>query len=94
MPKLLTTKQAMEYFNIKDSRTIAKFRREGLPYIEIGKKDYRYKLEDLEKFTEYKKEQAQEKIIQQNSVPRKHRCKTINIDFEKIRINRELNRVV
>lgn len=44
MPKLLTTKQAMEYFNIKDSRTIAKFRREGLPYIEIGKKDYRYKL--------------------------------------------------
>ncbi len=94
MLNLLTTKQVMEYFNVKDSRTIAKFRREGLPYIEIGPKDYRYKFEDLEKFTEYKKEQAQEKGIQENPILRKHKSKSINVDFEKIRINRVLNRVV
>ena len=46
------------------------------------------------KFAEHLKELAQEKIIQQNPIPRKHKSKSIHVDFEKIRINRELNRVV
>lgn len=90
----LTTKQVMEYFQVKDSRTIAKFRKMGLKFIEIGAKDYRYKLEDVEEFAEHLKELAQEKIIQTNPIPIKHKCKTIHVDFEKMRINRELNRVV
>ena len=58
----LTTKQVMQYFNVKDSRTIAKFRKQGLKFIEIGSKDYRYKKEDVEEFAEHKIELAQEKI--------------------------------
>lgn len=94
MSNLLTTKQAMEYFQVKDYKTITKFIKQGLKVIPIGSRDYRFKQEDLEEFAEHLKELAQEKIIQQNLIPRKHKCKTTNIDFEKIRINRELNRVV
>lgn len=32
---LLTTKQAMEYFQVKDSRTIKKFIKQGLKHIPI-----------------------------------------------------------
>lgn len=94
MPNLLTTKQVMEYFQVKDYKTISKFIRMGLKVIPIGSKDYRFKQEDLEEFAEHLKDLAQEKIIQQNPIPRKHKCKTANIDFEKIRVNRVLNRVV
>lgn len=90
----LTTKQVMEYFNVKDSRTITKFRRQGLKYIEIGSKDYRYDPKDIEEFEEHLKELAQEKVIQKNPIPKKHRSKSINVDFEKIRINKVLNRVI
>lgn len=94
MQNLLTTKQVMEYFQVKDYKTISKFIRQGLKVIPIGSKDYRFKQEDVEEFAEHLKELAQEKLIKNNPIPRKHRCKTVNIDFEKIRINRELNRVV
>lgn len=94
MSNLLTTKQVMGYFQVKDRRTIMKFIRQGLKVIPIGSKDYRFKQEDVEEFAEHLKELAQEKIIQQNPIPRKHKSKPIHVDFEKIRINRELNRVV
>lgn len=94
MKNLLTTKEVMEYFQVKDYKTISKFIRQGLKVIPIGSKDYRFKQEDVEEFAEHLKELAQEKLIKNNPIPRKHRCKTVNIDFEKIRINRELNRVV
>lgn len=94
MEKLLTTKQVKQYFNVKDSRTISKFIQQGLKVIPIGSRDYRFKQEDVEEFAEHLKELAQEKITQQNPIRRKSKCKTANIDFEKIRINRELNRVV
>lgn len=94
MSNLLTTKEAMEYFNVRDSRTITKFIRQGLKVIPIGPKDYRFEQKDLEEFKEHLKELAQEKIIKQNPIPRKHKCKTANVDFEKIRVNRVLNRVV
>ena len=91
---LLTTKQAMEYFQVKDSRTIKKFIKQGLKYIPIGSKDYRFDKKDLEEFTEHLKELAQQDLIQIYPVKRKAKCKTVNIDFEKRRINLELNKVV
>jgi hypothetical protein len=90
----LTLQQVKDRFQVKDTRTITvKFAKMGLKSIKIGNK-YRFDLKDIEEFEEKLKEEQQEKIIQQNSIPRKHKCKAINIDFEKIRINRELNRVV
>lgn len=94
MQTLLTTQQVMEYFQVKDSRTITKFIKQGLKFIPIGNRDYRYKKEDVEEFAEHLKELAQEKIIQQNPIQRKTKCKSANVDFEKIRINKVLNRVV
>lgn len=91
---LLTTKQAMEYFQVKDSRTIKKFIKQGLKYIPIGTKDYRFERKDLEEFKEHLKELAQYEVIQKNPIRRKAKCKTINIDYEKRRINLELNKVV
>ena len=94
MPSLLTTKEVMEYFNVKDGRTISKFIKQGLKVIPIGQKDYRFKQEDVEEFAEHLKELAQEKIIQANPIRRKTTCKTLNVDYEKRRINLELNKVV
>ncbi|MCI9247463.1 MAG: helix-turn-helix domain-containing protein [Clostridia bacterium] len=91
---LLTTKQAMEYFQVKDSRTIKKFIKQGLKCIPIGSKDYRFDKRDLEEFIEHLKELAQQEMIQIYPVKRKAKCKTVNIDYEKLRINRELNKVV
>lgn len=94
MEKLLTMKDAKEYFQVKDTRTISKFIKQGLKVIPIGTKDYRFKQQDLEEFAEHLKELAQEEIIQRNPIRRKRKCKTLNIDFEKRRINLELNKVV
>lgn len=94
MERLLTTEQVMQYFNVKNSRTIAKFRNQGLKFIPIGSKDYRYKQQDIEEFAEHLKDLAQEKIIQTNPIRRKARSRTLNIDYEKRRINLELNKVV
>ena len=94
MSELLTTKQVMDYFNVKDSRTIAKFRKMGLKVIPIGQKDFRYKQEDVEEFAEHLKELAQEKIYQHYPIKKKAKTRTLNIDYEKMKINKELNRVV
>ena len=94
MTKLLTTKQVMGYFNVKDRRTITKFIKQGLKVIPIGQRDYRFDQKDVEEFAEHLKELAQEKIIQSNPIRKRYPHKTTHIDFEKMRINRELNRVV
>lgn len=94
MTNLWTTKQVMEYFNVKDSRTITKFIKQGLKVVPIGQRDYRFDPKDVEEFAEHLKELAQEKIIQNNPIRKKYPHKTMHIDFEKIRINKELNRVV
>lgn len=50
MEKLLTTKQVAEIFNV-DTRTVTNnFIRNGLKFIQIGSRDYRYELKDVEKF--------------------------------------------
>lgn len=92
--RLLTTAEVKEYFKIRDSRTINKFIKQGLKVIPIGTKDFRFAKKDVEEFTEHLKELAQEDIIQKYPIKRKAKCKTMHVDFEKIRINRELNKVV
>lgn len=93
MQNLLTTKQVADYFNVKPVTVTQKFIKQGLKVIPIGQKDYRFDVKDVEEFAEHLKELAQEKITKDNPV-KKYRYNTQKIDFEKIRINRELNRVI
>lgn len=94
MQNLLTTKQVADYFGVSVQTITQKFIKQGLKVIPIGSKDYRFAPKDVEEFAEHLKELAQEKIIQSNPVKRKYPSRAIHVDFEKIRINRELNRVV
>jgi len=94
MTNLLTTKQVADYFGVSVQTITQKFIKQGLKVIPIGQRDYRFDTKDVEEFAGHLKELAQEKIIQSNPIRRKYPCKTMHIDFEKIRINRELNRVV
>lgn len=95
MPEnLLTMEEAKQFFRVKDTRTIKKFMLQGLKYIPIGSKDYRFERKDLEEFKDHLKELAQQDLIQVYSTKRKTKCRTFNVDYEKLRINRELNRVV
>ncbi len=90
----LTMEQVKERFQIKDTRTITvKFAKMGLKFIKIGNK-YRFDLKDIEDFEENLKEQQQEKFIQIYPIKKKRKSKTLDVDFEKIRINRVLNKVV
>lgn len=91
---LLTMEEAKQFFRVKDTRTIKKFIRQGLKYIPIGSKDYRFERKDLEEFKEHLKELAQQDLVQIYPVKRKSKCRTFNVDYEKLRINRELNKVV
>ena len=90
----LTLEQVKERFQVKDNRTIVvKFARQGLRFIKIGTQ-YRFDLKDIEEFEERLKNEEQEKLIQIYPIKKKKKSKTLNVDFEKMRINRELNRVV
>ncbi len=93
---LLTTEEVKEYFQIKDTRTIKKFIKQGLKYIPIGSRDYRFEKKDVEEFAEHLKQLAQQEMVQRYPIKAKRssRCKKMNIDYEKLRINRELNKVV
>lgn len=91
---LLTMEQVKQYFQVKDSRTIKKFIKQGLKFVPIGNRDYRFDPKDVEKFSEHLKELAQQEIVQIYPVKRKTKNKTINIDLEKLRINREFNKVI
>ncbi|MGN1269388.1 MAG: hypothetical protein ACI4UU_00740 [Clostridia bacterium] len=92
--RLLTMEETKQYFQVKDTRTIKKFIKQGLKYIPIGNKDYRFEKEDLEEFKEHLKELAQQEIMQIYPIKRKTKCKTLDIDFQKKKINLELNKVV
>ena len=90
----LTLEQVKERFQVKDNRTIVvKFARQGLRFIKIGTQ-YRFDLKDIQEFEERLKNEEQEKLIQIYPIKKKRKSKTLNVDFDKIRINRELNRVV
>lgn len=89
----LTLEQLKQRFQVKDNRTIIKFIRHGLKCIKIGTQ-YRFNLKDIEDFEQKLKDEQQEKIIEVYPIKKKTKTKTLNIDYEKMRINRELNRVV
>ena len=90
----LTMEQVKDRFQIKDTRTITvKFAKMGLKFIKIGNK-YRLDLKDIEQFEEKLKEEQQEKLIEICPIRKKRSCKTINVDYEKIRANKILNRVI
>lgn len=90
----LTIEQVKDRFQIKDTRTITvKFAKMGLKFIKIGNK-YRFDLKDIEEFEEKLKEEQQEKLIEIYPIKKKSKSKTMQVDYEKIRANRVLNRVV
>lgn len=93
MQQLLTMQQIKERFQVKDNRTIQKFIREGLRFIKIGK-EYRFDIKDIEVFEEQLKTQAQEKVMDIKPVKQKRRYRTVNIDYEKRKINLEELRVI
>lgn len=90
----LTLQQVKDRFQVKDTRTITvKFAKMGLKSIKIGNK-YRFDLKDIEEFEERLKEQQQEKLLQIYPIKQKRGYKTINIDYEKKKINLTQLRVV
>lgn len=90
----LTLQQVKDRFQVKDTRTITvKFAKMGLKSIKIGNK-YRFDLKDIEKFEEKLKEQQQEKILQIYPIKQKRGYKTVNVDYEKKKINLTQLRVV
>ncbi len=90
----LTLEEVKQRFKVKDNRTITvKFAKQGLKFIKIGKQ-YRFDLKDIEEFEQRLKNEQQEKIIQIYPIKKKNKCKTINVDYEKRKINLTQNRVV
>lgn len=90
----LTMEQVKDRFQIKDTRTITvKFAKMGLKFIKIGNK-YRFDLKDIEEFEEKLKQEQQEKLIEIYPIKRKSKSKTIQVDCEKIRANKVLNKVI
>ena len=59
----------------------------------FGSRDIRFDAKDVKEFVEIKKQQAQE-TLQIKPIKRKAKHKTIDIDFQKRKINLEQNRVV
>lgn len=94
MEKLLTTKEVAKFFGVKERTITQKFIKEGLKYFPVGSKDFRFSMKDIEEFVEIKKELAEDKAIQVNPVKKKAKNRTINIDYQKRKINIEQLRVV
>lgn len=93
MPNLLTIEETKQFFKVKDNRTIHKFIRQGLKCFKVGTRDYRFDPRDIEEFVNIQKQIVQEDL-QIKPIKPKSKCKTMNIDFQKRKINLEMNRVV
>ncbi len=90
----LTLEQVKERFQVKDTRTITvKCAKLGLKYIKIGSL-YRFDLKDIEEFEEKLKQEQQEKLIEIYPIKKRRKSKTMQVDYDKIRANKILNRVV
>lgn len=90
----LTLEETKKYFKVKDNRTVTvKFIQQGLKFIKIGTQ-YRFDLKDIEEFEKKLKNEQQEKLIQIYPIKKKTKYKTINIDYEKRKINLIQNKVV
>ena len=90
---LLTIEETKQFFRVKDNRTIHKFIRQGLKCFKVGTRDYRFDIQDIKEFVEIQKQLAQD-TLKINPVKRKVKHKTLNVDFQKRKINLEMNRVV
>lgn len=93
MENLLTIEETKQYFRVKDNRTIHKFIKQGLKCFKVGTRDYRFDIQDIKEFVEIQKQLAQD-TLKINPVKRKVKHKTLNVDFQKRKINLEMNRVV
>lgn len=91
--QLLTIEETKQYFRVKDNRTIHKFIKQGLKCFKVGTRDYRFDIQDIKEFVEIQKQLAQD-TLKINPVKRKVKHKTLNVDFQKRKINLEMNRVV
>lgn len=92
--KLLTTKQVAEKFQVCSRVITQKFIKEGLKFIKVGTKDYRFVERDVDEFIEIKKQLAEQELDPIKPIKRKTKCRTLNIDYQKRKINLELNKVV
>lgn len=92
--KLLTTKQVAEKFQVCSRVITQKFIKEGLKFIKVGTKDYRFVEKDVDEFIEIKKQLAEQELEPIKPIKRKTKCRTLNIDYQKRKINLELNKVV
>lgn len=90
---LLTIDEAKQFFRVKDTRTIQKFVKQGLKCFKVGQREWRFSKRDILEFVERQKEISQMEIDIQ-PVKRKTRHKQANVDFEKRKINLEMNRVI
>lgn len=59
----------------------------------FGNREKRFDVNDIKEFVEIQKQVAQE-TLEIKPIKRKAKCKTINVDFQKRKINLEMNRVV
>lgn len=90
----LTLDEVKQRFKVKDNRTITvKFAKQGLKFIKIGTQ-YRFDLKDIEEFEQKLKDEQQEKLIQVYPIMKKRKHHTVNIDYEKKKINLTQLRVV
>lgn len=93
--QLLTIEETKQFFRVKDNRTIHKFIRQGLKCFKVGTRDYRFDIQDIREFVETQKQLSQDTLeIKPMKRKRKTKNKTINVDFQKRKINLELNKVV
>lgn len=86
--KILTTKEVANIFQVSEKTVTQKFNKQGLKYIKIGSKDYRYLEEDVEEFARNKTKSETTEIIAYTK-PKKHISKgTMNsiIDYDKMKI--------
>ena len=89
----LTLEETKQRFRVKDNRTIINFTKKGLKFIKIGTQ-YRFDLKDIEEFEQKLKDEQQEKTIQIYPLKAKRKYHTIDVDYEKRKINLTQNRVV
>lgn len=92
--KILTTKQVAEYFQVCERTITQKFIPQGLKYIEIGAKDYRFLEKDVADFIVTKKQMAEQRIDNLFPIKTKVKHKKLDFDYQKRRANLELNKVV
>lgn len=66
LTRLMTTKEVASYFGISPETVLNRLIKNGLKYIEIGAKDYRYNIKDVMEFEESIKKQVTHTYLSNN----------------------------